>query len=68
MFIFNLCSFYQHNAKNAQKRKWLPPNERKYADESKVNKFGIDTLFLLFMLNFTFNSSTAVNVHGFLSA
>ena len=68
MYITNLCLFYQHNAKNAQKRKWLPPNERKYADESKVNKFGIDTLFLLFMLDFTFNSSTAVNIRGFLSA
>ena len=68
MDITNLCSFYQHNAKNAQKRKWLPPNERKYADESKVNKFGIDTLFSLFMLDFIFNSLTAVNIHGFFSA
>ena len=68
MFITNLCLFYQHNAKNSQKRKWLSPNERKYADVSKVNKFGIDTLFLLFMLNFTFDSSIAVNVRGFLSA
>ena len=54
--------------KNAQKSKKLSPNERKYANEWKVTKFGINTLFLLFMLNFTFNSSTVVNIHGFLSA
>ena len=68
MFITILCLFYQHNAKNAQKRKWLFRNERKYADESKANKLGIDALFLLFMLDFTFNSSTAINIRGLLSA
>ena len=35
IYITNLCSFYQHNVKNAQKRKWLSPNERKYAVKSK---------------------------------
>ena len=45
MFITNLCSFYQHNAKNAQKSKSLSPIERKYANEGKATKFGIDTLF-----------------------
>ena len=44
MYITNLCSFYQHNVNSAQKSKWLSPNKRKYAHESKVKKFGIDTV------------------------
>ena len=61
MNITNLSSFHQHSAKNAQKSKRLSPDERKYADLWKVTEFGIDMLFLLLILDFTFNSSAIVN-------
>ena len=58
MYITYLSSFYQQNAKNAQKSKRPSPDGRKYANKWKVTKFGIATLFLLLILNFTFNSSS----------
>ena len=67
MYITNSCSLYQYDAKNAQKSKRLSPNERKYADEWKDTKFEIDTLFILLMHNFPFNSSAMVDLGGFFS-
>ena len=67
MFITNSCSLYQYDAKNAQKSKRLSPNERKYADNLKVTKFGIDTLFNLCkyldkLLATTSSACVAVNI------
>ena len=61
MFITNSRSLHQYDAKNAQKSKRLSPNGHKYADKWKDTKFEIDTLFVLLMRNFNFNSSAIVN-------
>ena len=68
MYITNLCLSYQHNAKNAKKRKRLSPNERKYVNYWIVTKFGIDTLFFLLTFNITFLSKALVNLRVLLSA